>query len=182
MTQDYFDSIGKIVADVVSEYFNDIEASHEVAYSRIAMLPGFDEWKDSLVRRAICKIVNDYRSKCNGRMKSAIQGDTAQPPPKAPASIGSVSVSNSVAEVYDEANDFSYFLAGTTLGAIRWCEIDEVAESEKTKGDGHYFNWRLLSEIKKAGKAKTPADSRIDQAISPLVLRKIFRKLLSQKT
>lgn len=151
-----------VVAAAVGKYPDSVDASVDWAVAKITKLPEYETFIGGLVRTAIRGIIGDYRHTNNNALRNE-RGDFDT---KSKITVGET-VDAIVRSVYD------YFIAGRTLGSLLGKELPEIAANEAAKAEGHMFNSRLCTELKKL----VPDDKLVRNAVKESKLRKLFDDL-----
>lgn len=161
---EYPKSILNIVKKANQKYPHDVGKAIEWAKKYVRKLKDFGTLETMLVDNAIKDMVYEDRHTVNRRIKKDSGGYYA--PTK--VSPGGTETSNRIAE-----SIYLYRIAGTTIGRVKGCDLEEIAATEVAIGNGHLFNARLCRRLKKV----VPKDKMVDEAVKETQLVRIFAEV-----
>jgi hypothetical protein len=130
----YPKEVSEIVQRCVDKY-PDIETAYDKAESQIRALSAFKSFVDLLIRRGIQELICDARHTKDVAIRNKVRVYGG------PAKVV-VGKSKGVQEI--ESEMFSYRISGMELGAMKGVELEEFADGERGRANGHMFNSRLL--------------------------------------
>jgi hypothetical protein len=158
------ESVIAAAALAAQEHPDDVARATAEAERAVRELPEFPDLMAGLVTGAVRELVYDARHASNVRTRRQA-GRYGTPAKVSPG--GSPAVERVYESVYD------YFIAGTTLGALRGEELQAVAEKEQGLAEGHLFNAGLCARLSKM----VPPGQRVRDAVPERQLRGLFKKV-----
>lgn len=155
------ESVQIVCRTAAEKNVENIEAAVAEAYDAVLALPEWPDFRDALVMNAIRAMVHDVRHNDNVKMRREC-GTWTTIPKSTMASIP--------ADVMISV--WGYNIAGRTLGTILGEELDQIAQDEAARADGHNFNARLCRKLK----SLVPTGKTVKQAVSEAKMRKLFKQ------
>lgn len=151
--------------DAAAAHPTDPDAATDQALKAVRRMPDFNEFVESLVRRAIQDAVYAARHAHNVRVKRQ-QGVYGPPPAVLP------SAADDVARAYESV--YSYRIGGTVLGDLTGDQLPVVAAAEIERSKGHQFNAALVEWLRSQG---VTGDRRVRDVVAEKKLEQNFRRI-----
>lgn len=161
------DSVYAVIQEEADKHKEDIRAAVDAAMARIVKLPEYDSIVQDLVRKAIHKLVYDYRHQCVRETKGKEPMYSVQP---------RIVVGRSAAVHRVERSYYDIFVCGKTLGSMLGKELLPAAEHERRIGQGHLVNARLLERLSKI----VPEDKTVRNSVSERRIKHLLKACQSE--
>ena len=164
-------SIPKAALDVVrvaiQNHPDSIDDCLVEADKNIRQLSCYSEFVEELVTNAIRELVYDERHRINWKIRAGTYKCT----PK--VLMGD---SEGIAEVH--WNEYSFCIAGRSLGSILGSELEDIALTEESQARGHTANATLCRNLMKLVRP----NQTVREAVKLPVLKKLFQPIAAHFT